>query len=292
LRSDARSTARLPRPVELLWRGRDRGVWIAWAITLACGNADAADIPAAASPASATALAAPSSTASGFNGDIDLYTDYIERGLSYSKERLSLQGRVEYDFSGLYGGLALADKADVVDKETVDVDPYAGYRTQFNDWTIDVGVFSWLYIHSRFDVSNNRYNTAEATLDVTYKVFGVKLSYDILDYWGLDSASAAVNYHLVPKGSSRGSTYIESHASLPLSYGFSVDLHAGHQFIRNYGELDYSDWLVGLEKTLGHGFTIGGAYTDTNADEALYVDSQGRKLGRGKWFAYARWAFR
>ncbi|MDB6086502.1 MAG: hypothetical protein JWN43_4383 [Gammaproteobacteria bacterium] len=265
------------------------------ALGLAHGNA------AGAEGAEPETLAAPPTIAandsqprlfSGFNGDLDLYSGYTERGLSYSRERPSLQARFEYDFiSGPYAGLALADKADVVDKETLDIDPYAGYRVQLHDWIIDAGVFSWLYVHSRFDVSRNGYDTVEATVDVTYKMFGVRLWYDLENYWGLDSASAAVNYHLKPKGSTRGSSYVDAHLSLPLPQGFAAKFHAGHQFIRNYGELDYTDWLISLERTFGHGVTVGAGFTDTNADESLYADSRGIKLGRGKSLAYIRWAF-
>ena len=212
--------------------------------------------------------------------------------MSYSRERFSLQGRLEFDFSqGAYIGLFGDHNSEIVDKETVEIDPYGGYLRRFNDWTIDAGFFFWLYPHSRFDISRNRYNTVEATTDITYKIVGVKFWYDLKDYFGLDSGSASVNYHLQPHGSSRGSFYIDSHLNVPLPKGLLFKLHAGHQFIRNYSELDYTDWLIGLEKTLGHNVTAGTAYTETNANEALYVDPHGLKLGRGKWLAYLRWSY-
>ena len=273
--------------------GRSRCIWMAIVLAMSHGLAIAGDEPAAtvATPAAPTATAQPDAPPP-FTADLDLYSDYVERGLSYSREKYSVQGHVEYDFpQGAYGGAFIVHNSEIVDKETVEIDPYAGYIARFNDWTIDTGVFSWLYPHSRFDVSRNRYNTLEATVDVTYKIAGIKFWYDLRDYWGLDSGSALVNYNLQPNSSSQGSLYIDSHLNMPLPRGFLLKLHAGHQFIRNYGELDYTDWMLGFEKTLGRGFTLGGGYSDTDADQSLYVDPHGLKLARAKWLAYVRWAF-
>ena len=221
--------------------------------------------------------------------DIAVYSDYIERGLSYSRERYSLQGHVEYDAPlGLYGGAFFVHNSAILTKETVEFDPYVGYVMRINDWTVDGGVFAWLYPHSRFDLSRNRYNTLEATVDVTYKIVGVKIWYDIKNFWGLDERSAALNYGLNPNGSSKDSFYIDSHLNIPLPVDFLLKLHVGHQFIRNYGELDYTDWLLGFEKGLGHHLTIGGASTGTDARRSLYTDVHGLDLARGKWLVYFR----
>jgi uncharacterized protein (TIGR02001 family) len=257
------------------------------ALALVCGLAAAASNSSGTPPAAATPEAQPP-----FTADLGLYSDYIERGLSYSRERISLQGHFEYDSPlGLYGGAFFVHNSAILNKETVEFDPYVGYLKRIDDWTIDTGVFAWLYPHSRLDVTGNRYNTLEATFDVTYKIFGVKLWYDLKDFWGLDRDSAAINYYLEPNGSSKGSFYIDSHLNMPLPMDFLLKLHVGHQFIRNYGELDYTDWLLGFEKSLGHHLTLGGAYSGTNANQSFYLDPHGLNLSRGKWLAYLRWAF-
>lgn len=224
--------------------------------------------------------------------DLDIYSDYVARGLSYSREHFSLQGHVEYDSPvSLYGGAYLIHNSEIINKETIEFDPYAGYLRRFNDWTVDLGIVSWLYPKSRLDVSRNRYNTLEGTIDVTYKAVGLKVWYDLRDYWGLDSSSAVPDYGLHSDGSSRGSLYLDWHVNLPVMPGLLLKLHAGHQIVHNYGQLDFTDWLIGLEKNMGRHVALGGQYTDTNANQALWVDAHGLKLARAKWTAYLRWSF-
>ena len=261
------------------------------ALALVFGRAAAGTDPSGTTPAAPSTVAKPYLQPP-YTADLALYSDYIARGLSYSRERYSLQGHFEYDSPhGLYGGAFLVQNSAILNKETVEFDPYVGYVKRINDWSVDTGVFAWLYPHSRLDVSRNLYDTVEATVDVSYKVFGVKFWYDLKDFWGLDGDSAAVNYFLKPNGSSQGSLYIDSHLNMPLPMDFLLKLHVGHQFIRNYGALDYSDWLLGFEKNLGYHLTLGGAYTGTDANQSLYTDAHGLNLARGKWLAYLRWAF-
>jgi len=223
---------------------------------------------------------------------VGVYSDYIERGLTYSRERYSLQGHLEYDSAaGWYTGAFLVHNSVILNKETIELDPYGGYLRRIGAWTIDAAVFSWLYPHSRLDVSGNRYNTAEATLDVTRGVFGIKLWYDLRNYWGLDGSSAAPDYNLHPNGSSQGSLYVDSHLSLPLPLSLQLKLHVGRQYIHHYAQLDYTDWMIGLERPFGQRLTLGAAYSDTNANAALWADPRGLNLGRAKWLAYIRWSF-
>jgi uncharacterized protein (TIGR02001 family) len=230
--------------------------------------------------------------ATGLLGDLGFYSDYVARGLSYTRERYSVQGHLEYDSApGVYGGAYLIHNSEIINKETIEFDPYVGYLRPLGNWSVDVGMISWLYPHSRLDVSGNPYNTLESTLDVTYKVAGIKLWYDLRDYWGLDSGSALPNYGLEPHGSSRGSLYVDSHVNVPLASGWILKLHVGRQLVRNYAMLDYADWLLGLEKAFAHHLSAGGAYTDTNANRSLWVDAHGLELGRSKWTAYLRWSF-
>lgn len=264
----------------------------ATALALVCGLAAAGGDVSGAPPPPAPGTAATPDVRKLVIGDLVLYSDYIGRGLSYSRERYSLQGRLEYDSpQGFYGGAFLVHNSAILNKETVEFDPYAGYLKRINDWTVDAGVFSWLYPHTRLDVSRNRYNTLEATVDVTYKIVGVKLWHDLKDYWGLNQDSAAVNYGLKPNGSSKGSLYVDSHLNRPLPMGFLLKLHVGHQFVRNYGLLDFTDWMLGFEKSLGHQLTLGGAYWGTDAKPSLYLDRHGLNVARGKWLAYLRWGF-
>ena len=174
-----------------------------------------------------------------------------------------------------YGGAFFVHNSAILNKETVEFDPYFGSVMRINDWTVDSGVFAWLYPHSRLDISRNRYNTREATVDVTYKLVGIKFLYDLKDFWGLDGGSAAVDYGLKPNGSSKNSVFIDSHLNVPLPMDFLLKLHVGHQFIRNYGELDYTDWLLGCENTRGYHLTLGGAYLQQDFAVSRRIDRTG-----------------
>jgi uncharacterized protein (TIGR02001 family) len=233
-----------------------------------------------------------SSTPPAFNGELGVYSNYVGRGLTFSNDRPVFQGRVEYESrQQFYSGVVVTDTADILDEQTAEVDLYAGYRAQLADFAIDVGTVSWLFPGGHFDVSNNTYNMVEAVVDVTYKVVGLRLWYDVGNYLGLDSASAAVNYGVLPNGSSRGSSYVDLHLTVPLSRSLCVKLHAGRQLMRNYAELNYTDWEGAIEQMMGHGVTFGVAYTDTDANKALYVGPTGKLLGRSKLLLYIRWAF-
>jgi uncharacterized protein (TIGR02001 family) len=225
------------------------------------------------------------------NGSISFASDYVGRGLTFSDGQPVFQGQAEYELSTTsYGGLAFTNRANVFGNQTVEVDLDAGNRVRLNDWTIDTAIDAWLYPGGRLKTSGNAYDILEATLDIAYKSVGIKVWYDLLDYLGLNSASAEPNYGVQPHGSSAGSAYLDFHTLLPLAHGLSLRLHAGRQFIRNYSALNYDDWLVGLEQQLPRGFLIGVAYTATDANAELYVNPNGRKIGRPGVYGYVSWS--
>lgn len=252
------------------------------AFCLGCNIAASDDAPAIITAATAPPV----------NGDLDLYTDYVARGLTYNRERLALQGRFEYDSpSGPYLGFFFNNNTFVADKESVEIDPYIGYIARTREVSIDVGAFGWTFPNSRLPVSDVRYDTLETYLGVTYHAVGVKFWYELTNYFGLNGASASPNYGTPARGSSRGSHYTEANVTLPVSERISLGLHLGHEVIRNYDRLNYTDWRVGLEGALGHGCFVGLARSGTNADAASYTDRRGLNLARGKWVGYFRWAF-
>ena len=265
-----------------------RGVVLLFCLAspLACAADDAptAPTPPAASPSADAPVP--------FSGDIGVYSDYVARGLSYTSERTSFQGHVEYDWArGPYVGAVLDHHTSWAGSESVEADAYGGIITHIAEVAIDTGMYSWIYPGHRFPVSQNLYNTVEAYVGINYKVVGIKAWYELTDYFGLNGASARPNYGLPPNGSSQGSRYIEGNLALPLPRGFTLNLHAGHQWIQRYSRLNYTDALIGAQKDLGRGFLLGAARTDTNAEPALYTDSRGINLARGKWLVYLKWLF-
>ncbi len=226
------------------------------------------------------------------NGDLGIYSDYIARGLSYTREGMLLAARVEYDSPrGPYLGLIANQTTTIANRESVEIDPFIGFVERIRDLSVDVGAFQWNYPHRRFAVSQNRYNTIEGYLGATYKTIGVKFWYELTDYFGLNSDSAEPNYAVPQNGSSRGSHYLELNLTQPLPRSFTLSLHAGHQSIRHYPQLNFTDWRVGIEETLSYSFLVGVARSNTDADRTVYTDSAGLNLARAKWLGYFKWMF-
>jgi hypothetical protein len=89
-------------------------------------------------------------------------------------------------------------------------------------------------------------------------------------------------------GSSKGSNYIETNITRPLTNRLSLGFHLGRQEIRGYQALSYFDWRVALEFKPVDPLTIGGSFVDTNADKRLYIDRGGINVARPKWVWFLR----
>jgi len=62
---------------------------------------------------------------------------------------------------------------------------------------------------------------------------------------------------------------VDAGVNQPLAEGVTLNLHAGRQIIRNYSNLNYTDWKVGVTKDFG--FVVGAiSYIGTNASRADY----------------------
>ena len=67
----------------------------------------------------------------------------------------------------------------------------------------------------------------------------------------------------VSGGDTTGSWYIEANAAYEFLPTWTASLHAGRQTITNSQGLDYSDYKVGVSKTMPGSWTLGLAYTTT-----------------------------
>jgi uncharacterized protein (TIGR02001 family) len=84
----------------------------------------------------------------------------------------------------------------------------------------------------------------EVNLGVGYKFLSAKVSYD----WDNENM------------------YYEAGVSWPLPQEFGLGLHVGHYDYDDNAVEDYTDWKVGISKSIG-GFGLELAYTDTDLDE-------------------------
>ena len=69
-------------------------------------------------------------------------------------------------------------------------------------------------------------------------------------------------------------------ATFAVADGWSIGAHAGKQWIEGAGNdaFEYTDWKLGVTKSFENGFSVGLAYTGTDADDALYTNPFGNKV--------------
>jgi uncharacterized protein (TIGR02001 family) len=179
-----------------------------------------------------------------FSFNAALTSDYVWRGVSQTDEDPAVQAGVDYGHgSGFYIG-AWASNVDFGDDTDYELDLYAGFGKEINDWSFDIGYIRYTY-------------NGDADLDfgevyggVGYKAFSALLSYD----------TDNDNY------------YIEGAYSIDLGKDWAVDLHYG-DYTFDFGG-DYSDWKVAVSKAIKK-FTIEGAYIDTDIDDVDIAEARG-----------------
>lgn len=79
---------------------------------------------------------------------------------------------------------------------------------------------------------------------------------------------------------SKNSGYLDLSANIGAGNGFTVNLHAGHQRVRNNTMANYFDWKTGATKDLGFA-SVQLAAVGTNASKTAYASpASGKFLGR------------
>lgn len=212
--------------------------------------------------------------------NVGFFSNYVFRGMTYTQNRPALQGGFDYAHdSGLYAGVWGTNvSSEAINEASLEIDLYGGYRWAWGDWNYDVGLLQFYYPERpKLPGSRESYDTLEAYASVGWQMLTLKYSHTLTDFFGFNSDSMGDG-----RGHSRGSGYLELNAAVPLAADFTLGLHVGRQRVRNYGEFNYTDWRVGVSKAFGEGWTASVAYTDTNADDDLWV-ADDKKLGAGHW---------
>jgi uncharacterized protein (TIGR02001 family) len=249
-------------------------------------------MPAAhATEASATEAASPHTLTS----NIGFFTDYTYRGISLARERGAVQGGIDYSHSSGFflGAWATNVEKNAFYENTVELDIYGGYVHQLaDDLSMNVGFLSYYYPDGNRPGAGTGSvgatpNTTELNAAMTYKYFTLKHSASVTDYFGNDFAGS---------GSSRGSGYTEFNVNYKLPVAdLNLVAHVGRLSVRNYSELNYTDWLVGVNKDFSiagsKGWNAGVNYTTTNADDNLYVDLKGWETGNDRLIGYVKRTF-
>ncbi|HEX5539238.1 MAG TPA: TorF family putative porin [Methylophilaceae bacterium] len=259
-----------------------------------------ADDTAVAEKPAAVAPAEPASPHT-LTSNVGFFSDYVFRGISYTRERGAIQGGFDYSHSsGIYLGVWASNvNKNALYGNTVELDLYGGYIHQFTpDLSVNVGVLQFFYPDND-KIAGQSPNTTELNAAVTYKWFTLKHSYALTDFFGINTKSfgnTAIGNHVTGTGDSKGSGYTELNFNYKLPVqDINLVLHAGHQTVRNYSVANYTDFLVGVNKDFSvgssTGWNAGLNYTTTDANDNWYVDTQGYETGDDKVIAYIKRTF-
>ncbi|MCH8621469.1 TorF family putative porin [Undibacterium sp. TS12] len=198
-----------------------------------------------------------------------LASDYRYRGISQTRLQAALQGGADYTHnpSGFYAGTWMSTikwTKDAGGGGDVEIDLYAGKRGEMTkDLGYDVGVLSYVYPSNGLPVSAN---TTEIYGQLSYGPAYAKYSHSVTNLFGF--------------ADSKNSGYLDLGANVEISTGLTLNLHAGHQQVKNNGAYSYTDWKVGLTKDFGI-VTGAAAIIGTNAGEVAYASpANGKFLGK------------
>ena len=205
--------------------------------------------------------------------NVALTSDYVWRGHSQTDENPAIQGGFDYAHSsGFYTGIwgsnvdfdledTPLDLEDETDFDTsIEVDVYAGWGTEINGWTFDLGALRYLY------PDEGGFNFWEFYGSVGYSFFGVGVAYSD-DVYGTDETG----------------TYYSGTFDYGLPYDVALSAGIGYydysKKVFGDGSPDsVTDYRIGISKEFFDlGFDI--TYYDTNSDgKDLYG-----KLGGDRW---------
>ena len=216
----------------------------------------------------------------GTSGNVALTSDYVFRGVSQTNEEPALQGGIEYAHdSGFYAGAwgsGISWLSDIPGdiSSSVELDGYLGYRGSAGDlFAYDLGVLTYWY-PGHFPDGFSRADTTELYVGGTLSPvenlsLGLKYSHALTELFGYVD--------------SEGSGYLDASINWIFADGWTLTLHGGKQWIEENEAFEYTDWRLGLTKAFENGFSVAAAYTDTDAEQALYTNAFGNEIADGRF---------
>ena len=246
---------------------------------------------ALAAPTAVLAQAAPASPHT-VTGNLGFVSDYRFRGISQTFDNPAIQGGIDYSHSsgfylGTWGssisGLSYNNGAGM------EWDFYGGYKFTAGPIGLDLGVLTYYYpgaYYSGFAPSKPKYNNTEVYVGASWEWLSLKYSVTTTDFFGVKGQTYGGGCGVTSTGAaivctnpfsttanSKGSGYLDLTATFPISTGFNVVAHYGKQSVKNFSNLNYSDYKLGVTYD-AMGFTWGLAAIGTNAKEQFYRVAQ------------------
>ncbi|SDX38847.1 conserved hypothetical protein [Collimonas sp. OK242] len=201
-----------------------------------------------------------------FNASV--VSDYRFRGISQTRLTPALQGGADYSNNptGLYVGTWLSTLKWIKDSGgngNIEWDIYAGKKGNFTqDLSYDFGILSYVY------PSNDLHPSADTTEIYGQLGYGpayIKYSHAVTNLFGF--------------ADSKNSGYLDIGANIDVTNGYTVNLHAGHQTVKNNSASSYNDWKVGLTKDFGF---LSGSVAVIGTDTKNYVGPSPDRKNLGK----------
>lgn len=219
------------------------------------------------------AQAAPAAAASSVTWNVAVTSDYRYRAISQTRLRPALQGGVDYVHAdGWYAGAWASTIKWVEDAGgdgEVEIDVYGGKRGELSaSLSYDVGVLRYFYPDNGMGRLPGWVNahTTEVYAQLGYGPAYVKYSHATTNLFGFVDSD--------------NSGYLDIGANLDVGNGFTVQLHAGRQEVKNSPASDYTDWKIGVSRSFALA-TVSLAYLGTNANESAYTSPvNGKFTGR------------
>lgn len=197
-----------------------------------------------------------------------LASDYRYRGISQTRLKPALQGGADWvnNPTGFYAGTWASTIKWVKDSggdASVEIDLYGGKRGEIVPGvSYDVGFLAYVYPSNGLNPSAN---TRELYGQIGYGPATLKYSNSLSNLFGF--------------ADSKHSSYIDASVNQDLGEGYTLNLHAGRQKVKNNQAFSYTDWKVGATKDFGVA-AVALAYIKTNSD-AYIAPTNGKNLGKG-----------
>jgi uncharacterized protein (TIGR02001 family) len=193
-------------------------------------------------------------------------SDYRYRGYSQSRLKPAVQGGADYvnNPTGLYAGTWLSTikwTKDAGGDGDVEWDLYAGKRGEITkDISYDVG---GLYYYYPSNGLHPNANTFELYGQISSGPFSLKYSQSTTNLFGT--------------ANSKNSGYVDAQFNYDVYDGYILNLHVGHQNVKNNSAFSYSDYKVGVTKDFG---VVSVALAAIRADTHAYIGADGKNLAK------------
>lgn len=165
-------------------------------------------------------------------GNVALVSDYLFRGLSQTWGRPALQGGVDVNDGRWHAGAWTSNVSrNSYPGGDVELDLYGDVGLfQHGDWSARAGLYGYLYPGANLDnarppLGSRTLNTLEANASLNWKIWTLKYSRALTDYFGADIEQGF-------SGNTRGTQYLQLDGLIPLGERWSMAPHVGYTYYR------------------------------------------------------------